>query len=689
MQHKGGRLPDTILIANRGEIAVRIARTCRELGIRSIGVYSEADTKSIHVSACDTAVCLSGLPPRQAYLDGDRIIAVAKEHGAEAIHPGYGFLSENARFAEACQAAGITFIGPAPDIIARMGDKIAAKAFAAAAGIPVVPGIADDPAATEAHDRDARLFEAAAALTFPVLVKASAGGGGRGMRIVKDREGLPEAIGLARREAQSAFGSDRLLIERYISSPRHVEVQIFGDRHGNVVHLLERDCSVQRRHQKLIEEAPAPALEETTREALHEAASALARAANYDNAGTVEFVVDAQTQEFFFLEVNTRLQVEHPVTEAILGLDLVAWQIRVAAGQPLPCRQDDIHPDGWAVEARITAEDALAGFMPQTGTLVRLVPPAGPGIRFDAGVSEGSAVTPNYDSMLAKVIAHGPDREVAIRRLWQALNGMTALGVTTNIAFVQDVLVNPAFEAGRHTTHLIEEMVRDVPAADAPQEVDRAAHAAAAVLLMEKERAARSISPWSSIGSWRAGGPSAWAPRGGLVLEDDEDGTHWYWIRLRGPQVELEDMDTEAPKTSVFVVIQSHDRLAVEAGGQRWVYAGHVGDDRTVYLEGSTGARTLRNPTGLAAWRQAHDAAADGDSVVRATGPGLVVSIAVAPGDTVEAGAALLVIESMKMLTTVTAPRSGTVANVACNPGQSIAKGDLLVELSAPAEEDK
>lgn len=690
------KLPSAILIANRGEIAIRIARTCRDLGIRSVAVYSEADAASLHLEACDQALCLTGLAPGQAYLDGARIIAAARDAGATAIHPGYGFLSENAGFARACTDAGLTFIGPDADIIARMGDKIAAKDVAAAAGVPIVPGVSDPPAegAQRARDgdRDRKLIAAASKLAFPLLVKASAGGGGRGMRIVHDMADLPDAIVLARREALSAFGSDRLLIERYITNPRHVEVQIFGDRHGNVLHLLERDCSVQRRHQKLIEEAPAPGLRDTTRQALHEAALALARATRYDNAGTVEFVLDAETQEFFFLEVNTRLQVEHPVTEAILGVDLIEWQIRVAAGQPLPRAQADIVPHGWAIEARITAEDSRDGFRPQTGTLTRFAPSLGPGIRLDTGVREGSMVTPYYDSMLAKVIAHGPERATALTRLRQSLGGMTALGFPTNIAFLDDALSSEAFEGGQHTTHLVEQLVAAREARPANALETRLIHAAAAAAIMAPPSTRTSPSPWTSLGAWRAGGREACPPRRAVAFQDDAGTIHRYWVACNDAELVLEPIAPTDVEPLRCVANRTADRLELSHATQRYVFAVHVSADAsrpaTIDIDGPFGAHRLRKLDGLAAWRRAADKAAGGDRLIRAAGPGLVVSVAVAAGDNVAAGAPLLTTESMKMLTTIAAPVSGTIARVACAPGQAIAKGDLLVELEASAQED-
>lgn len=693
MNEMTGQLPATILIANRGEIAVRISRTCRALGIRSVAVCSVADADSVHISACDEAVCLEGLAPGEAYLDGDRIIAVAQVCGADAIHPGYGFLSENADFAQACADAGLVFIGPDPSIIARMGDKIAAKAFAEAAGVPIVPGISDDAEAESGERRDARLIQAASALPFPLLVKASAGGGGRGMRVVDDPADLPQAIALARREAQNAFGSDRLLVERYITTPRHVEVQIFGDRHGNVVHLHERDCTVQRRHQKLIEEAPAPGLSDETRHALHEAAVALARAARYDNAGTVEFVFDAQTQEFFFLEVNTRLQVEHPVTEAILGLDLVAWQILAASGQPLPLSQADIRPRGWAIEARIVAEDAADSFRPQTGRIVKFQSPSGPGVRLDGGIKQGGSVSPYYDSMLAKVIAHGGDREVAVSRLRQALDATTVLGVANNVFFLRDLLGDAAFGTACHTTHFAETFVRDWAPGEAGRGEDEMfAHAAACFELAEQLQKPCALSPWSSLGAWRAGGAEAWRPRRAMVLEDEAGRLHRYWVRAGAGQIEIEAIGVDEAWSGSFAIERARDRLIVTRGDQRFDFAASVeeGDmgSLSVWLQSAAGSVRLNHAIGLHAWRRTQETGAGGDGRVHAPGPGLVVSVAVSEGESVEAGAPLVVIESMKMLTTVTSPRQGIIADVVCAPGQAIAKGGLLVALVDLREEE-
>jgi 3-methylcrotonyl-CoA carboxylase alpha subunit len=679
MMEELGRLPRSVLVANRGEIAIRIARTCRELGIRSVAVYSEVDRGSPHIAACDAAVCLEGMSPGQAYLDGKRIIEAARSAGADAIHPGYGFLSENAEFARACGEAGLLFVGPEARIIGQLGDKIAAKEIARAAGVPTVPGVADEAGAASDGDRDRKLMTAAEGLAYPLLIKASAGGGGRGMRIVGHAMELPEAIRIARQESQNAFGSDLLLIERYIANPRHLEVQIFGDRHGNVIHLHERDCTIQRRHQKLIEEAPAPAISETTRAALHDAALRLARAVNYDNAGTVEFILDGGTQEFFFLEVNTRLQVEHPVTEAILGVDLVEMQLRAAAGQPLRYTQKRIQPRGCAIEARLTAEDAADGFRPQTGRIARLRFPASPGVRYDSGIAEDGEITPYYDSMLAKVIAHGADREVAIRRLTRALNDVTVLGITTNTRFLEQVLSEPAFRTGRHTTQLAERIVPPQP----PEGLDGFEHAAAVLYLTARPLPEGGASPWTALGAWRAGGKPVWQPREAVTLVDENGRRHAYWTWIEGGTLILEAIGSDGPASSAYIFNRQGDRFSMACAGETVSFSGCVcaleHGERAVHLESAFGSRTLRYLVGLDAWRKQHAEAVGSEREIRASGPGLIVSVSVEDGDEVAAGDALLVIESMKMLTTVVAPRAGKVERVASEQGRAIAKGDMLI----------
>jgi acetyl-CoA carboxylase biotin carboxylase subunit len=444
-----------VLVANRGEIAVRVLRACQEMGIATVAVYSDADAGALHVALADAAVRIGPPPPRESYLLGERILAAAQEHGCDAIHPGYGFLSENAAFAQAAGDAGIIFIGPSPEAMRRLGSKTAARAVARAAGVPVVPGFQpDDDIADETGDE--ALLQAAETLGFPLLVKATAGGGGKGMRRVDQAADLPAALQSARREALNAFGDARIYLERLIEHARHVEIQVLGDAHGAVLHLGERECSVQRRHQKIIEESPSPLLDERLREQMGDAAVAIARAAGYTNAGTMEFLVDAE-RRFYFLETNTRLQVEHPVTESVTGLDLVKLQIRIASGEPLPLSQADVRLRGHAMECRIYAEDAAAGFLPSTGKVLLAVEPVGPGVRVDAGVTTGDTVTLYYDPMIAKLIVQGVDRADAIGRMRWALSHYVLLGeVTTNISFLQAVLAHPIFAAGEQTTDFCE-----------------------------------------------------------------------------------------------------------------------------------------------------------------------------------------------------------------------------------------
>jgi 3-methylcrotonyl-CoA carboxylase alpha subunit len=449
-----------ILIANRGEIAIRIIRACRELGIATVAVYSDADRRSLHVRMVDEAVAIGPAPAPESYLRGDRVIEAALSTGAQAIHPGYGFLAENAGFSQAVADAGLSFIGPPPSAIAAMGDKAAARAAMQAAGVPVVPGW--QPAPDETGD-DATLAARADDIGYPVMVKAAAGGGGKGIRIVRAPAELADALAAARREARAAFGGagrggDRLILERYIPHAHHVEFQVFADTHGKVLHLFERECSVQRRHQKIIEETPSPLLDEVLRTQMAAAAVEAARAAGYINAGTVEFIVDPAAREFYFLEMNTRLQVEHPITEMVTGLDLAQWQIRIAAGEHLPFSQDELRQAGHAIECRVCAEDPANRFLPATGRILRFVEPKGPGVRVDSGVTTGDEISVYYDPLIAKLIVHAEDRPAAIRKMQASLAETVLLGITTNWRFLQDVLRHPTFAAGQaHTTWVDEE----------------------------------------------------------------------------------------------------------------------------------------------------------------------------------------------------------------------------------------
>lgn len=492
-----------VLIANRGEIAVRITRTLREMGIVTAAVYSDPDRSALHVREADEAYALGGTTPSESYLCGDRIVELARAHGADAVHPGYGFLSENAAFAQGCADAGLVFIGPPPQVIRSMGDKILAKRTMSAAGVPVVPS-------AELHDGDVPAAREAAAqrVGYPLLVKAAAGGGGKGMRLVRRREELAAAIESAQREAQKAFGDGRVFLERYIDHPRHIEFQIFGDVHGQIIHLFERECSIQRRHQKVIEETPSPAMTPALRSRMGEAAVQAARAIGYVNAGTVEFIV-APTGEFFFLEVNTRLQVEHPITEMTILKDLVRAQVHVAAGKPLPFTQRDLTQHGHAIECRIYAEDPANGFLPCVGRLERFIPPSGPGVRVDTGFVEGDEVTIYYDPMLAKLIVWDEDRTAALARMRTALRRFVILGITTNVEFLCDLLGHPQFVSGEFDTHFLQTYH---PTATRGAAVPDEAFIAAALTASSSMETIPSTSPgppetdagpWGKVGAWR------------------------------------------------------------------------------------------------------------------------------------------------------------------------------------------
>ena len=643
----------SVLIANRGEIACRVIRTARRLGLRTIAVYSEADARALHVRMADEAHAIGPAPAAQSYLVAEKIVAAAKAAGADCIHPGYGFLSENAAFAEACRAAGIVFVGPPPDAIRAMGLKDRAKALMEKAGVPVVPGYHGDK-------QDAAFLKRKAyEIGYPVLIKAVAGGGGKGMRKVERHADFDAALEAAQREARSAFGDAHVLIEKYVNAPRHIEMQIFADGHGNAVHLNERDCSLQRRHQKVIEEAPAPGMDASLRARMGAAAVAAAQAVGYQGAGTVEFIADGagglKDDGFWFMEMNTRLQVEHPVTEAVTGLDLVEWQFRVAAGERLPLKQDQVRLAGHAVEARLYAEDPERGFLPSTGRLVALRFPEDSSVRIDSGVEAGDVVTPFYDPMIAKVIAHAQTRDAALDGLATALEKTVVAGPRSNAGFLAALARSDGFRQGDFDTGFID---RNMDALGAtPQGLDRAAAAAGARELIEGERAriaTHGTSPWDFADAFQLSGARR------LALPVIADGEAVVAEVDYGPQGAAVTVEGATPASDAVVVAQPDAVYVLRRGRQTKV--------------------ALRD----LALDQAGDAS--GGGLVRAPMHGKVLAVLVETGARVSRGQPVAIIEAMKMEHTLTAPVDGTVSEVAVTKDAQVAEGAkvLVVEPSAP-----
>ncbi len=630
----------SVLVANRGEIACRVFRTARRMGIRTIAVYSEADAKALHVREADEAVLIGPAPARESYLDAAKVLAAAKATGAEAIHPGYGFLSENADFAEAVMAAGLVWIGPPPAAIRAMGLKDAAKSLMIAAGVPVTPGYLGEDQSPD------RLQKEADAIGYPVLIKAVAGGGGKGMKKVDRAEDFADGLASARREGQSSFGDPRVLIEKYITRPRHIEVQVFGDTHGTVVHLYERDCSLQRRHQKVIEEAPAPGMDAATRKAVTDAAIKAAKAVNYEGAGTIEFIADAsdglKADRIWFMEMNTRLQVEHPVTEEVTGVDLVEWQFRVAAGEPMPLKQDEIGLNGWAMEARLYAEDPANGFLPSLGKLEHFVMPAD--IRVDTGVEEGGEVSQFYDPMIAKLIVHGDTREEAAEALAEACAGVEVWPVKTNAAFVMKCLEHPRFVSGDVDTGFIATEESDLAAEPLSEMgVEDAAHRLRHVAAGSGDSA---DSPWDSLSGavgFRANAPSRTTQS--VVV----DGV---------PQIARMLDDDDHPMTRL-ISLSATRLVAFESGSAFEVSA---------FARGGSGA------SGLAS-----------DGALRAPMPGKIVATPAKPGDTVTKGQPVVVLEAMKMEHALVAPFDGVVGEIGVSVGDQVAADAVLATVEANA----
>jgi 3-methylcrotonyl-CoA carboxylase alpha subunit len=660
----------TLLIANRGEIACRVARTARSMGIRTVAVFSDADAGALHVESCDTAVWIGAAPAGESYLRAEAIIEAARSMGADAVHPGYGFLSENAGFAEACAKAGITFVGPPAAAIQAMGSKAEAKALMDKAGVPLVPGY-------HGPDQDfATLSVAAEEIGYPVLLKASAGGGGRGMRVVEAAGALETAIAAAKRESAAAFGDDRLLIEKYLTRPRHIEVQVFADTQGNAVHLFERDCSVQRRHQKVLEEAPAPNLDTGTRAAMGDAAVAAAKAIGYVGAGTVEFIMDATG--FYFMEMNTRLQVEHPVTELITNVDLVEWQLLVASGAPLPLFQDQIVEIGHAFEARLYAEDPL-DFRPQTGRIEHLRFPGAPA-RVDTGVRQGDTVSVHYDPMIAKIVVHGRDREEALGRMSAALAATEVGGLVTNQPFLARLAAHPAFAAIEVHTGFIDEhaeQLTPVRTAVSGQSLGLAALAfSCRDKALAKTRAIASndpTSPWHDGAGWRLNEPSLL----GFILEVDEE-PNVVTLRVDGDGFE---MMAPVPGAAIRGGVDADGRLAADIDGRR-ISAGVAFNEDTVTLFLPDGPFVARRIDPLAAAGEMDDAGGR----LTAPMPGKIVSVHVSDGETVERGTPLVVLEAMKMEHTIAAPSDGVVSAVHYQAGDLVEEGADLLEFEPASE---
>ncbi|MEW2553776.1 acetyl-CoA carboxylase biotin carboxylase subunit [Streptomyces zhihengii] len=634
---------DTVLVANRGEIAVRVIRTLRAMGVRSVAVFSDADADARHVREADTAVRIGPPPAAESYLSVDRLLDAATRTGAQAVHPGYGFLAENAGFAAACEEAGLVFIGPPAPAISLMGDKIRAKETVRAAGVPVVPGSSGSGLADE------ELAASAREIGMPVLLKPSAGGGGKGMRLVRAESALMEEIAAARREARASFGDDTLLVERWIDRPRHIEIQVLADGHGNVVHLGERECSLQRRHQKIIEEAPSVLLGEATRAAMGEAAVQAARSCGYRGAGTVEFIVPGtDPSQYYFMEMNTRLQVEHPVTELVTGLDLVEWQLRVAAGEPLGFTQDDITLTGHAVEARICAEDPSRGFLPSGGTVLRLREPSGDGVRTDSGLTEGTEVGSLYDPMLSKVIAYGPDRATALRRLRAALADTVTLGVPTNAGFLRRLLAHPAVVSGEMDTGLVEREAPSLVPEGVPDEVYEAAAAARAEALAP--RPGGWTDPFSVPNGWRMGGRPA--PLAFPLRVPGHDPV----TRAAHPGA-TRRVGEHAVSVELHGVTHTFHRAGSWLGrdGDCWQVLDHDPVEASLSGAAHAGADTLAAPM-----------------------PGTVTVVKVAVGDVVAAGQSLLVVEAMKMEHVIAAPHAGTVTELDVVAGSTVAMDQVL-----------
>jgi geranyl-CoA carboxylase alpha subunit len=644
-----------ILIANRGEIAVRVIRTARELGYRTVAVFSEADADALHVGMADQAVCIGPAAVSESYLRGDKILDAARRCGADAIHPGYGFLSENADFARQCEAVGITFIGPGADAIELMGSKRLSKIAMLKAGVPCVPGY-------EGADQDeATLIKEAGKIGFPLMVKASAGGGGRGMRLVHDATSLPDQIKAARSEALSAFGSDELILERAVIRPRHIEIQVFADSHGNCVYLGERDCSIQRRHQKVVEEAPSPFVDQDLRQRMGAAAVEAAKSCHYLGAGTVEFLVDSE-RHFYFLEMNTRLQVEHPVTELVTGQDLVAWQLRVADGQPLPLAQSDIKLSGHAVEVRLYAEDPRNQFMPQTGTVLQWQLPEREGIRIDHGIKQGQIVSPHYDPMLGKFIAWGENRSEALRRLASAVQDASLLGLNNNKFFLQNILRHPEFVAGEATTAFIEEHFSSDISMDVKQPT--ALTLAQAALVYFKRGAAQNATGYE----WRRSTAKSYV----------------YNLRCEGEPYRLalsEDCGVftvsvaEATLSIRLVEFQCSHCVVERDGVRETVRFVFQGDD--LFIDDGSGHFQFSNETHL----PAVGAIGIGSGQIKASMDGAIIAVNVAPGDSVVIGQTLVVLEAMKMEHALKATLAGVVKSVSCEVGQQVKSRQLLAEI--------
>ncbi len=663
-----------ILIANRGEIACRVAATARRMGIQTVAVYSDADAGAKHVQACDEAVHVGGSAPKDSYLRWERILQAAKDTGAEAVHPGYGFLSENEDFAKACTAAGLVFIGPPASAILAMGLKAESKRLMETAGVPLVPGY-------HGADQDPALLQREAdRIGYPALIKASAGGGGKGMRVVEKSEDFAAALASCQREAINSFGSDAVLIEKYVQRPRHIEIQVFGDTHGNCVYLFERDCSVQRRHQKVLEEAPAPGMTEALRAQMGAAAVAAAKAVNYVGAGTVEFIVEQtaydqhESMKFFFMEMNTRLQVEHPVTEAITGLDLVEWQLRVASGEPLPLQQSEIRMTGHAIEARICAENPDNNFLPATGTLQVYRKPqatsfARSSIRIDDGVREGDTISPFYDSMVAKLIVHGDTREQALARLDQALAQTHIVGLNTNVQFLRHVVRSASFATAKLDTALIPRESAVLFKQD-PVGLQTAAAAVIADAL-QAEAAAQGHDPFSRRDGWQSHGIT----QRRFELEYEGQAVSAQLRYERGGALSLQV--GEAAASPLQFTSPEGEGMWVQFNGARTHSQVHAqGEVRHVFTPQGAVRISLLDPLA-----HAGEAAQEGGRLT-APMPGKVVSFSVKAGDRVLAGQALAVMEAMKMEHTIAAPQDGTVAELLYAPGDQVAEGAELLKLS-------